>query len=112
MLGKLFNLRALPKNLVRRKVIRYVNEVCERLGPERIEWMLQNKKSISAFVTDEQLAQIRLHAPSFRWAEQSIGNQEFVSMLPSWVADAVKRHGNDGKEWEANMIQWIRAFFY
>ena len=111
VLNNILNLQAFPRHFVKRKVAHYVNDICTGLGSERVEWMIQNKKPLTTFVTGEMDAQLRSYAPHFKWAEQAISDQDFTEMLPGWCMEAVRRHGSDGEAWLRDTIHWIRGFF-
>ena len=101
----------LGRSFVLRRFQRYVNEIIEGLGPQRIGWMIQNKKGLGAFLKPEVEAQYRAVAGNWGWAANVITDDDFVKALPEWAHVIVERHGQDGIVWLQEQIVWIRGFF-
>ena len=102
--------KVLGKKMVLRKASKYVHQICNSLGPERLEWHVVNDVPLSKSIPPKVEQQLRAVAPQWSWVSNAITDADFVAMLPEWVVQLVTQHGEKGAMWLAGTMEWLRSF--
>lgn len=99
--------RVLVINRGRRGLTQFLNQV----GPERLEKLMAERKPLSEVLPAEQTAEYVKLAQQFHWIASLISDEDFYNMLPSWCLQIVLGHEDEGRQWLAEQVIWLRSLF-
>jgi hypothetical protein len=99
------------RGFIKLQARRRIQALVTGLGPERIERLIIDKTPLSSLLPPDKLQEYRALAARNSWLADVISDEEFLQMLPPWVLDLVKKHGDPGREWLIAELTWIRALF-
>lgn len=109
MLPKI-SVEKLRKAFVNRVAARQVRTFMEGLGPERVEWMVANRRPLESLM-DDRTRLIAAKAPHYAWVEDLITDEEFEAMFPEWSLKLLDRHGEEARAWFLAQMAWMRSLF-
>lgn len=105
------NASALSRSFVLRQARRRVTEVLDRLGEERLRFLIENNQGLSHYLSKEQEAQFRRQAQSYGFIAKAITVEDFPEVLPEWVKGLVIEYGESGQQWVEAQMRWLISFF-
>ena len=109
MLPKL-NPERFRKAFVKRRVARQVQTFMEKLGPERVEWLVVNRRPLEGFM-DQRMRQLAAVAPHYAWVAELVTDEEFLEMFPEWSLSILERYGEEARAWFLGQVAWLRSLF-
>mgnify|MGYP001583785086 CR=1 FL=1 len=113
-IGSKLSINKFSSALIRRQVLREGGEkvalFANKLGPERLAYLLDNNKDLSFYLPKELEAQWRAAAPKYAFLAQIISDEDVWTMLPPWARTLVESRGPAGVEWWKKQLAWIRSF--
>ena len=96
----------------RRGAEKWVWPVLEAVGEERFRWLIDNNKPFLDRVPEDKVPQKWgewiLIARSYQWALSLIGDRDWITLLPEWLAKLVTRD-NKSWQWFMNEIRWLKS---
>lgn len=112
-LGSRLSINKFSSALIRRRVLREgaakVLLFAEKLGQERLAYLLDNNKDLSFYLPKELEAQWRAAASKYSFLAQIITEDDVWAMLPLWARGLVESRGSVGVAWWKRQCAWIRS---
>lgn len=100
----------LSRSFILRQARRGVVKIMERLGPDRLEWLVKNNRSLADFLSPDKERAYREQGKRWAWAAKVISDEDMQAMVPQWARDIVEKHGEEGRQWLVTQLQFVRSF--
>ena len=126
----------LAKSFVRRTAARRLSNVVNHIGPGGFTWLVEHNeplKSLLCFIeysgpdipdmdkflnlnidklrnlSRSKEVEFRAQAPHYKWASDSLSDQEITDLLPDFARDVILTE--KGSAWWIMQLQWARGLF-
>jgi len=96
--------------LVRRVAARRVYTFMDKLGPERVDWIVANRKPLRELLNTATARWVGM-APRHPWISEAISDQDFIEMLPRWAIQILDQYGDEERTWFHEQLAWMRGIF-
>ena len=105
------NAKGFVLSIIKSQLQMEVVSIVNGLGEKNIRWLVENKRPLSSLLPAERERELREKGPKYARVARLVSDEEFYLMVPGWARSLVESYGEQGKEWLARELAWMRTFF-